>query len=259
MYIIENVEHVFLFVIFFAGTLFGSFLNVLIDRLPASEAVFKGRSRCESCHRSLLPKDLIPIISYLALSGRCRYCHAKIPVRLPLVEVASGIIASALFLYALNTNLAVVLSVVLFIIMLCFLGIFFTDLTYGIIPDEFIIAIICSSILLLVLSAPNLIPQHFFVGLVSFLLFLSLYAATRGRGMGFGDVKLMGAIGFFLGFPNIIVGAYVAFLTATLVSIILILMGLKKFHGGVIAFGPFLSIGAVIGYFFGIRILDLFL
>ena len=245
-------------IIFGAGTIFGSFLNVLIDRLPASESVFKPRSRCESCRKSISPKDLVPIISFLSLSGRCRYCHAKIPVRLPLVEVVSGIIASALFLYALNTNLSPVLSVILFIIMLCFLGIFFTDLTYGIIPDEFIIAITCSIILLLVLSAPNLIPQHFFVGLVSLLLFLSLYAATRGRGFGFGDVKLMGAIGFFLGFPSIIVGTYVAFLTALLVSMILILMGLKKLKGSTIAFGPFLSVGAVVGYFFGSQILALF-
>lgn len=142
--------------------------------------------------------------------------------------------------------------------MLCFLGIFFTDFTYGIIPDEFIITIVFSTILLSVLSAPNLIPRHFLVGLVSFILFLSLYAATRGRGMGLGDVKLAGAIGFFLGFPSVIVGIYVAFLTALLVSMILILMGFKKLKGGTIAFGPFLSMGAVIGYFFGIRILALF-
>lgn len=258
MYIIEKVEFVFLLLIFFAGTLFGSFLNVLIDRLPRGESVFKGRSKCESCHKSLLPQDLIPIVSFLSLSGRCRLCHAKIPSRLPIIETASGVIASVLFIYGIYANLPLVLSVFLFIIILSFLGVFFTDFIYGIIPDEFIVSIIFSTIFLLSLSAPDKIPQHFLVGLVSFLLFLGLYAATRGRGMGFGDVKLVAAIGFFLGFPNVIVGIYAAFLTAMLVSIILILAGLKKFRGSTIAFGPFLSIGAVIGYFLGIRILGLF-
>ena len=250
---------VYIFIIFLVGASFGSFLNVLIDRLPRGESVFRGRSKCESCHKDLAARDLIPIISYFALSGRCRYCHTKIPKRLPIVEIGSASIASALFLYSINTNLPPILPVLLFVIILSFLGIFFTDLAYGIIPDELTIAIIISAIPLLILSKPNLLPQHFLVGIISLLLFLGLYVLTHGRGMGAGDVKLAGAIGFFLGFPKIIIGFYVAFLTAMIVSIILILMSRKKLKGDTIAFGPFLSIGAVAGYFLGIRILDLFL
>ncbi len=244
---------------FLIGAILGSFLNVLIDRLPRQKTVLFGRSRCESCHRILAARDLIPIISYLALSGHCRYCHAKIPQRLLVVEIASGILASSLFLYTTYMNLPPLIFIPLLIIMLSFLGIFFADMTYGVIPDEFIVAIIGSSLFLLILENNALIVNHFFAGVGSFLLFLVLHIITRGRGMGFGDVKLALALGLFLGFPLIIVGLYAAFLTGSLVSLILVAMGLKKMRGGTIAFGPFLSIGAFVGYFFGTKIINFFL
>lgn len=246
-------------IIFLLGVSFGSFLNVLIDRLPKEKSVFSGRSKCESCHRILKPQDLVPIISYIILRGRCRYCHAKIPIRMLLVELSSGFLALGIFFYVINTNISPSFAFFLFVITLCLLGIFFSDLEYGIIPDEFVATIVGASAFLVILEKPNFLPEHFLVGILSFLLFFALYTFTRGRGMGFGDVKLASAIGFFLGFPNIIIGMYVAFLTAMIVSIILILMGRKKFKGGTIAFGPFLSIGALVGYFFGTRILMLIL
>ena len=250
---------IFSLLVFLIGAILGSFLNVLIDRLPRQKTILFGRSKCESCHRILAPQDLIPIVSYLMLSGRCRYCHAKIPQRLLLVEVVSGFLASSLFLYATYAGLSPLLFIFLLIIMLCFEGVFFADTAYGIIPDEFIISIIGSTLFLLILENIALIPMHFLAGVGSFLLFLILYIITRGRGMGAGDVKLAFAVGLFLGFPLIVVGLYVAFLTGAFVSLILVVMGLKKMRGGTIAFGPFLSIGTTIGFFFGTRILNLFL
>jgi leader peptidase (prepilin peptidase)/N-methyltransferase len=249
----------FLFAVFFAGAALGSFLNVLIDRLPRNEPIVQGRSKCASCRKTLKLLDLIPIFSYLWLLGRCRYCHAVIPLRILLVEVLGAILALILFLLILSAGISLLYAIFLFVIILSFLGIFFADFEYGIIPDEFVIAIALSSLFFLIMEKPYMLAQNFLVGIISFLLFFSIYSVTSGRGMGFGDVKLAGAIGLFLGFPNIIVGTYAAFLTALCFSIILILTGKKKLRGGTIAFGPFLSIGAVTGYFFGPQILNIFI
>lgn len=242
-------------IIFMFGAVLGSFLNVLIDRLPRQETVARGRSKCESCRHVLGPIDLIPIFSYASLLGRCRYCHAKIPARLTLVELIGGLLASSLFLYyfAVAPSLFVIF---LFIVLMCFIGIFFADQSYGIIPDEFIIVIVAATGISLFFYRPELIIEYFLTGLVSFLLFLGLHLVTRGKGMGFGDVKLAFAMGFFLGFPRIIVGFYTAFLSALLVALVLVFLGRKKLKGGTIAFGPYLALGTIVAYFFGSKILD---
>src|SRR3989338_671989 len=152
------------------------------------------------------------------------------------------------------------LSLFAFVFGAC-LGIFFADFSYGIIPVEFVAMIILSSLFLLISYPQNLFQNlivNIITGFLVFSFFLVIFLLTRGRGMGFGDVKLSFAIGLFLGFPKTIVALYVAFLTGMFISIILVLLGKKKLRGDSIAFGPFLVIGAVIGYFFGIQILNLF-
>ena len=249
----------FVFIAFIAGSALGSFLGVLVDRFPRGEQVLGGHSRCEKCKKALSPTDLVPIFSYIALSGRCRYCHAKIPIRLFYIEIITGLLVSSFFFYAYFTNLPPIVFVLLLLSFLSLLGIFLADSIYGIIPDEFIAAIIVSSLFLLLLSNPGSLVQNFITGIACFTLFLALYLVTRGKGMGFGDVKFAFALGFFLGFPKVVIGLYAAFLTAAIVSIILILIGRKKLRGDTIVFGPFLAAGTVFAYFFGEKIIKLFL
>ena len=148
--------------------------------------------------------------------------------------------------------------ILLSIIFFCYIGIFVSDQLTGIIPDEFNVVIGVATLLMLIFYHPTDLVVHIASGLGAFIFFLSLYLATRGRGMGFGDVKLAFLLGFFLGFPQIIVSLYFAFLTATFVSLILVILGKKKLRGGTIYFGPFLVAGGVFAYFLTDQVIKLF-
>jgi prepilin signal peptidase PulO-like enzyme (type II secretory pathway) len=239
---------------FIFGCFIGSFLCVLADRLPRGEQFLKGRSKCEKCHHVLSAFDLIPVVSYLMLGGKCRFCHTKIPIHLLFTELLTGIAFLAVFLYVYYLSLPLVLFLVLIIPISSYIGMFIADANYGIIPDEFIGIAIIGTLIYLYISNPATIIAHFFVGICTLIFFLILFFATRGRGMGFGDVKLSLSLGFFLGFPNIIIGLYSAFLTAAIVSVILIILKKKKLRGDTIPFGPFLVIGTLLAFFAGSQI-----
>jgi leader peptidase (prepilin peptidase)/N-methyltransferase len=239
--------------LFIFGAVVGSFLNVVIDRLPQKRSIWKGRSVCDSCHKKLGPFELIPVISYIALSGKCSSCHARIPVRLTLVEILTGLlfVFSYFFFPASAINLIFALTVVSLNI-----AIFFIDLDYGIIPDELVAIFVTVTLLFLILFSPQELAIHLAAGIGAFLLFLFLFLFTRGKGLGFGDVKLVFAMGLFLGFPGIIIGFYFAFLTGAVFSVMLILYG-KKGLKSAVPFGPFLTSGTLFAYFFGGTIISL--
>lgn len=137
-----------------------------------------------------------------------------------------------------------------------FIVIFFTDLKYGIIPFQVIlIGNISVATYLLYTFSPYTIIVHLLSAFGAFLSFLLLFFATRGRGMGFGDVVLTLLMGLFLGFPNTAFALYIAFLTGAVVSLILILMGAKHLRKDTIPFGPFLVTGTLISFLFGSSIL----
>ncbi len=253
------------FFVFLIGTAIGSFLNVLIDRLPHDESVIKGRSYCDSCKKQLAWYDLIPILSFVLLRGRCRYCHSPIGWYYPLVEFTTGLLFLFTFLHlpiqnfqfsifsprgeAGNFQFIATLFYYFFIVS-SLIVIFFTDIKYGIIPDKIVYPGIFLSLMYLILHTSYFIP-HVLSALGAFLLFFLLHAVTRGRGMGFGDVKLAGFLGLFLGFPKVVVALYVAFLTGAVVALILVLLRKKKFKGSTVPFGPFLVIGTLISLFYG--------
>ncbi len=247
----------FAYLVFFTfGISVGSFVNVLSDRLPRREALLFSRSHCENCTKKLGPLELIPIFSYLALRGRCRHCKAIIPARLFFVEVAIG----ALYMYLLYLFLHMTIGAYelgyLLIVLPLFIGIFLSDLIYGIIPDELLIVITSVTVLYFFLFAQILIIPSFITAIISLVFFLVLFFITSGRGMGFGDVKLAFVIGLFLGFPNAAIGIYLAFLTGALVSLILIAWGRKKLKKDTIPFGPFLVTAAIFSYFAGSMVLS---
>lgn len=132
--------------------------------------------------------------------------------------------------------------------------VFFSDLKYGIIPDRIVYPAIAVSFGYLFIIHNSYFMIHFLSALGVFLFFLLLFLATRGRGMGFGDVKLVFLLGLFLGFPKIIVAFYISFLTGAVIGIILILWGKKKLHGTTIPFGPFLVAGALAALLLDLRL-----
>lgn len=239
-------------IVFLTGICLGSFLNVVIDRFATNRSIVRGRSYCESCKKTLETRDLIPLLSYILLKGRCRYCGKKIPFRIFLVEFLTGFISLGfLFLYG-TANLPFI--IIIYLITLLFIAIFFIDLEYGIIPDKLTILLTILAVILVFSTGQNLF-NHFVSAVSSLLFFIGLYIATKGRGMGMGDVKISFSLGMLLGYPLIVYGLYLAFLTGAVVSIILVLWKKKSFRKGTVPFGPFLTASTLFTLFFGEQII----
>jgi prepilin signal peptidase PulO-like enzyme (type II secretory pathway) len=244
-------------VVFIIGLFVGSFLNVLADRLPRNESPIGGRSHCENCKKTLAWYDLIPLASFISLKGKCRYCHTSLSIYYPIIEIITGVLFVLSFLFVnRDSSMYHVLSIkytsellyYLFIVSSLII-VFFADLKYGIIPDKVIFPAIIISLAYVILNTYYIIPILSAVG--AFLFFLFLFLITKGRGMGFGDVKFAFLMGLFLGFPNIVVALYIAFLTGAIVGCILIVWRKKKMLGSSIPFGPFLVAGSLMAIFFG--------
>lgn len=242
-------------ILFVYGVIFGSFINVLIDRIPSGKLFSKSRSYCESCGKTLRWYDLIPLVSYILLKGKCRCCRKPIPKRLFFVELLVGL--GFITIFHLTSPISLLSLIIILVIFSLLVAIFFIDAKYRIIPDSLLIVLLFTTLLFHVVNDSELI-SHVITAFASFTFFLILYLITKGKGIGFGDVKFSFVIGFMLGFPVAVVAFYAAFLTGALISIILILIGKKKARGSVIAFGPFLIIGVVIAALYANEIISLF-
>ena len=250
-----NMFNILLYIlIFFFGGVIGSFLNVLIDRIPRGEVVTKGRSHCESCHHLLAWYDLFPFFSFIFLQGKCRYCHKPIGFQTIVLETLTGVVFVVVTYTLIQQNtLPPLLAVSLFYslsIVSSFMVIAFIDAKHGIIPNSIVYSATLISIVYHLFFWQTALP-YFLSACGAGLFFLLLFIATKGRGMGFGDVKLAFLLGLFLGFPAIIIALYLSFLTGAIIAFILVIRKKKKFSGGTIAFGPFLILGSVIAFLFG--------
>lgn len=233
---------------FLAGLFFGSFLLVVADRSVNKESFLSGRSHCDNCHRVLEWYELLPLLSFIFLHGKCRTCHAKLSFWYPLSEIFMGIIFAIIFLTLKDAS---ILLLVLYTLLIASLFvIFITDLRYGIIPVQSIFLAFISGIGILILNQSSVL-LHLFSSLAAGGFFLTVFLLTRGRGMGFGDVLYSLFMGFILGFPGIIIGLYIAFLTGAILSLILVLLKKKRLHGDTIPFGPFLVLGTILVMLWG--------
>lgn len=235
----------------------GSFLNVLIYRIPRGLTVICGRSFCPHCRKKISWYDNIPLLSYLVLRGKCRHCQKKISLRYPFVEFLTGFMFLISWQWWLRseTDLSLGVFKLLFYWALIsgLLVIFFVDLEHLIIPDQMIVFLAAVGLFYNIFThLGNLSPflkNYFLVSLLATGFFLLLFWVTRGKGMGFGDVKLVFVLGLVFGFPGTVLAIYLSFLTGALVGIILILTKKSKF-GQKIAFGPFLVLGSFLTLFF---------
>lgn len=255
------MDLLFYFIIFIFGTFIGSFLGVVIDRLPKGESIVKGRSHCDHCRKTLTVLDLVPVFSFLFLQGRCRYCKVKLSWFYPLIEVITGVLFVLVALHV--TILYQVFSIwyaveVLYYLFLVsvLVVIFFIDLKYGIIPFSIIFPAMIVSFLYLFFTSNHLLLNNLLAGVGAFVFFLLLFLMTRGRGMGFGDVVYVFFMGLVLGFPLIVAGLYIAFVSGAVISLILVWLKRKKIKGGIIPFGPFLVFGTIVVLFWGQPIID---
>lgn len=280
--------------VFILGLLFGSFLNVVADRVINGESIVKGRSHCDSCKKTLTARDLIPVLSIIVAKFKCRYCGTKLSLYYPFSELLTGIAFVVIFNYSnvLNqTNIYSILSLVYLLLIACFyIVLFLTDIKYRLIPNSFVIigviTVALYTIGLLVVQYVSiysnlahdnfgqyLLKTDYFkdavlialrgLGVTTLssigiaLFFILLIVVTRGRGMGAGDATLGFLIGFVNGFPNNILAIFLGFALGSVISIVLIIARNKTVKDTV-PFGPFLIAGSVISYFWGTQILNLY-
>ena len=238
------------FIVFVLGLVVGSFLNVLIDRIPRGENVVWLPSHCDFCKKSLRWYELFPVLSFLIQGGRCRHCKKRLSIQYPFIELLTAGGFVALLPYAAETPFYYVGTLIIFSVAVV---IFFIDLKHQIIPDGALMILAGVLLLLAIPLSPLMRWYHLLTGAISGLGFFLLWAGTRGRGLGLGDVKLVLLMGVLLGYPRMVIALYVAFLTGAATGVILIITNRAKM-GSRIAFGPFLILGGICAIVFGERI-----
>jgi len=240
------------------GLCVGSFLNVVIYRVPNNMSVAFPASHCPKCDYVLKWYDNIPVVSYCILHGKCRSCGDKISFRYTAVEILNTVLwlASTLMFYK-TSKLYWIAMLILSSSLIC---VSFIDLEHKIIPDRFQLIMLGAAVLALVADKENWLA-HVIGGVACFLMFWLLgYLVGKAVGreaLGGGDIKLAGVMGLFLGWQSIII----AMLAATFSSLIVIVISkaINKEAEEEFPFGPFLAFGFLIAAFFGDKIINAYI
>jgi len=258
-----------LLIVFLFGAAVGSFIAVIGSRYNTGLPFLKGRSICFSCNTVLQKKDLFPILSFLFLKGRCRYCDSKIPKETFIIEILMGLLSvlAALksgftfsdFSWLLSTNYCLLTTIFAVILLISVY-----DLKHFIIPDSFLVSFFIFSFLYTLLLATGywLLIVNLLSGIVLTIPFLLLFLISKGRWLGFGDVKYIAVLGFFLGLSQGLSAVVLAFWIGAAFALVALLLKRFKSHFSLptlvnnltikseIPFGPFLSAGIIISFYF---------
>ncbi|MDD4859449.1 MAG: prepilin peptidase [Dehalococcoidales bacterium] len=250
------------------GAVIGSFLNVCIDRLPAGKSLAYPPSACDSCQHRLSPPDLIPVLSYVFLRGRCRYCGQRIPLRVLCVELLTALLFIAVF-YVSGWSARTILT---FIYGSVFIVIAFIDMEHKLILNKVVYP--AAVIALLVLAIASLAPQaglfnnvimlprvtilSGIIGAAAGFAFFLLVYLIYPQGMGEGDIKLAGLIGLTTCFPLVFVALFIGIVAGGIAAVLL----LATRRGGrktQMPYGSFLSLGAILTLLWGTDLLTWYL
>lgn len=252
------------------GLSVGSFLNVVIFRLEKKESL-KGRSYCPRCKHILNWQDLIPIVSFFLLGRRCKYCSQKIYWQYPLVEILTGLIFLQIFNYQFSvinqlSTINIINFFFLWYISSILIVIFVYDLKFYLIPDSILLPAIVITFTYrmfenliywsLIDNWPLKIDNFSHVGtyllasIIASGFFLLIFLVSRGKWIGFGDVKLAILLGLLLGFPAVLIGLFLAFLFGAIIGLsLMIFKGIKLKNE--VPFAPFLIAGTFVTIFYG--------
>jgi leader peptidase (prepilin peptidase)/N-methyltransferase len=236
------------------GALIGSFLNVVIWRLPRGESVVSPPSACPKCGAQIKPYDNIPVLSWLILRGKCRNCGNPISARYPLIEGLTAVLMALVpICLGVDDDQWIGYAMVLILVPLTFI-----DLDHRILPNKITYPSVPIAIGLTAAFDVHHLVAHLIAGAAAFG-FLFAAAWIYPAGMGVGDVKLAGVLGLFLG-RAVAPALLIAFLLGTVVGIgVMAVKGVKAGRKTAIPFGPFLSIGGLIGLYVGDDIVDWYL
>jgi leader peptidase (prepilin peptidase)/N-methyltransferase len=234
------------------GAVVGSFLNVVIHRLPRGESLVHPRSRCPSCGTQIAEYDNVPIVSWLALRGRCRHCRAPISPRYPVVELLTALTFAAVVLVrGFDDDLILELPFVAALIALA--GI---DLDHRLLPNKIVYPLAAYGVIATLLVDRDDLVENLISGAGAFAFLLAAVIAYP-RGMGMGDVKLAGAMGLYLG-ASVIPALLVAFLSGSVAGMVILAREGADARKKAIPFGVFLALGGIVGVLAGPELIDLY-
>lgn len=232
---------------FIYGIVIGSFLNVLIYRLPKKENFVSTRSHCMNCDYQLRWYDLVPVFSYLMLGGKCRQCKTKISFQYPMIELLNGAAYLGIYLYLGLSYWTAVACIMYSILMV----IFIIDLRHMIIPNGLVLTVFVIGVFW------TLYDGDYFSHIIGFFavsLILLLAGIISRGGMGMGDVKLMAAAGLLLGWQNIIAALMIGAIIGSVIGVSLqVFKVIEKKQP--VPFGPFLAAGIMSAILFGDQII----
>jgi leader peptidase (prepilin peptidase) / N-methyltransferase len=236
-----------------SGALIGSFLNVVVYRLPLGQSLVKPRSRCTKCDTPVSPRDNVPVLSWLVLRGRCRHCGESIPARYPAVELLTAVaFLSVVLVRGFHLEL---LALIPFTAML--IAVAFIDLQHKIVPNKIMLPAAVWGLVTAVAFRTHMAPELLIAGAGAFVFFL-LAALIHPKGMGMGDVKLAGVMGLYLG-KLVIPALLVAFLVGTVVGLGLVAKYGSRSRKLGVPFAPFLALGGLVAMLAGQQLIDFYL
>jgi leader peptidase (prepilin peptidase)/N-methyltransferase len=235
-----------------SGAVIGSFLNVVVYRLPLGQSLVKPRSRCPRCEEQVSPRDNIPLVSWLLLRGRCRHCGEPIPVRYPAVELLTALAFVAVVLRrGVHAELVALIPFTAMLIAVAFI-----DLQHKIVPNKILLPAAVWGLLNAALLRTHMAPELLIAGAGAFLFFL-IAALINPRGMGMGDVKLAGVMGLYLG-KLVIPALGIAFLAGTVVGLALVARHGARSRKLGVPFAPFMALGGLTALLVGQQLIDLY-
>jgi len=236
------------------GLIVGSFLNVVAYRLPRGESVVFPGSHCPSCDTPIKAYDNVPVLSWLALRGRCRSCRNSISARYPVVEaVTAALLVAVVLAKGADSDAWLGLAFVVLLVPVTLI-----DLDHRIIPNTLMLIGTVVSVALVLLTQPESLTEHLIAGAAAGG-FLLIAALAYPAGMGMGDVKLAGVMGLFLG-RSVGPAMLVALITGSVVGALIIARkGAKEGRKTAIPFGPYLAFGGLVGLFAGDAMVDWYL
>ena len=222
------------------GLVIGSFLNVVAHRVPLGESLVSPGSHCPGCGAPVKPYDNIPVVSWLRLRGRCRNCGMRISARYPLVELATAIaFAAVVAVRGFDNDLVLELPFVAALIALAAI-----DFDHKLLPNKIVYPLAAYGVIATLLVDQDDLVENLIAGAGAFL-FLLVAVIAYPRGMGMGDVKLAGAMGLYLGL-SVIPALLVAFLSGSLVGIVIIAREGAAGRKKAVPFGVFLALGGIV-------------
>ena len=234
------------------GAVLGSFLNVVIHRVPLGESLVAPGSHCPSCGTPLAPYDNVPLLSWLVLRGRCRHCGAPISPRYPVVELLTAVaFAAVVATRGFDDDLLLELPFVA-----CLIALAGIDLDHRLLPNRIVYPMAVWGVIATALTDAGDLPEHLIAGAAAFS-FLLIAALAYPAGMGMGDVKLAGTMGLYLGL-SIAPALLAAFLSGTIVGVVILAREGASARKKAVPFGLFLALGGLLGVLAGPELLDLY-